>query len=522
MKHKISKAVLIFLGAALAFGCACRRAPENAANSGDATNTLRFVMSFKIQNLEPTKSAHYFLVEFGAAETLLLLDENLQLKPFLLESYNQIDERNWRLILRPNIKFQNGNALTAAKLADAMNRQIKESPATQAVMGRASAKAVGEREVIFTTDEPDPNVPAALADEGVFPVYDADAVRAGGGDANKLIAAKSYTGAYQIERLDDRELVLQRHDGYWQGAPALQTISVKFIPEAQARILAVQSGEADVALFPPTEAKRMLAGQSNAFFIQSARANGGPRFFFNVRRAPSDETNVRRAVGLGINYESLATDVMDGVFETADGFYPASYSWAIQNQKTDVEEAKKLLDEAGWKLSADGLRYKNERPLETVLMVYPQQPDWTTLATAMQAQLREIGFDVKIRTVEDINHAMKNQTDWNFAVNSPGIVTTGGSPDADLSEFLATGGATNFGGVSDAELDKLIEELSRTFDQAKRIEILKRIQQIVIVEKTYEVRPVFSRSRVVVGRKFINYRPSARLRYVTFETKPGE
>lgn len=507
-----------FIIIALAVGFAACQKPDSSLDINP--KILRVVTSYKIQNLEPTRSAHYFLVEFGAAETLLLLDENSVLKPHLLESCNRVDDTNWRLTLRPNVKFQNGNPLTAQKLADAMNRQISESPATQAVMSGAAVKATNEREIILTTVTPDPNVPAALADEGIFPVYDADAVRAAGGDAQKLIAAKSYTGAFQIARLDDREMFLEKFDGYWQGKPALDAVSVKFVPDAQARILAVQSDEADLALYPPTETRRMLANQSNAFFKQSQNANGGARLFFNVRRAPFDETNVRRAVALGINYQVLAENVLDGVYETATGFYPPSFPWAIQNQRTDVEAAKKLLDESGWRLNADGLRYKNEQPLVAVLLVYPQQPDWTTAATAMQAQLREIGFDVKIRQTDDINAAMKNQTDWNLAINSPGIVTTGGSPDADLTEYFQTGGATNFGGVSDAELDKTLEDLGRTFDDARRNEFLKRIQQIVVAEKAYEARPVFSRSRSVVGRRFQNYKPSARLRYVTFETKP--
>ncbi len=489
---------------------------------GAGAKTLRIVLSYKIQNLEPTKAANYFLVEFGAAETPLLLDENSNLKPHLLESWQQVDDLNWRLTLRPNIKFQNGKPLTAQKLADAMNRQLRLSPATKSILPNASVKVTGEREVVLTTDAPDPNVPAALADEAIFLVYDAEAVEGAGGDPKKLIESKPYTGAYQIARLDDRELLLERFGGYWQGTPALETVSVRSVADAQARILAVQSGEADIALFPPTETKRMLANQKNAFFIQSVNASGGPRLFFNVRRPPFDETNVRRAASLGINYEVLAKNVMDGVFETATGFYPPVYPWAIQNQKTGTEEANRLLEEANWKLNADGLRYKNNRPLTAVFLVYPQQPDWTTLATAIQAQLREIGFDLKIRQVEDINQAMKTTADWNAAINSPGIISSGGAPDSSLSEHLSTSGERNYGGISDTVLDDLINELSRTFDANKRNELLGKIQQIVIAEKTYEVRPVFSRSRIVVGREFRNYQPSARLRYVTFETKADE
>lgn len=520
MKHQLSKAFLVFFGAWITFCFACSRAPESAVTSGNDSKNLRIATSYKIQNLDPLKSAHYFLVEYGVAELPLMLDNDFNLKPWVLESYAPIDELNWRLILRSDVKFQNGKPLTASALAAAMNRQLENSPSTKAVISGATVKVTGMRELILTTVDPNPNVPAALADEDVFPVYDVEAIEAAGDDREKLMKSGGYTGAYKIASLDEREMKLAPNANYWRGQPPLSSVTVKFVPDNQARILAVQNDETDVALYPPTEAKRMLMNRTDAFFVTSERSGGGPRIVFNVRRQPFDDAAVRRAFSLGINYESLAKNVMDGVFDTATGFYSTSFAWAIQNQKTDTEAAKRLLDEAGWQPGAGGVRSKNNDLLEAVFLVYPQQPDWTTLATAMQAQLREIGFDIKIRHVDDINQAMKNTTDWSLAINSPGILSSGGAPDPSLREHFATGGERNFGKISDAELDRLIEELSRSFDAAKRTELLKRIQQIVIEEKAYEVRPVFVRSRVIVGKKYRDYKPSPQLRHVTYDTRP--
>lgn len=507
---------LLFLLAAFSNGCV--RAPENK----NAGKTIRIATSYKIQNLDPLKSAFYFLIEYGAAETPLLIDDAANLKPHLLESWAQIDELNWRLTIRPNVKFHNGKMLTAERFAAAMNRQLEKSAATKTYLPNATVKVSDERELILTTAQPDPNVPAALADESVFPIYDTESIEPAGSDSLKIIACGCFTGAYKIQNLDERELILTRFADYWQGTPPLDSVVVKFVPDAQSRILAVQSDEADIALYPPTEAKRMLANQSNAFFAASETASGGARFWFNVRRPPFDETNVRRAVSLGINYESLAKNTMDGVFQTADGFYPPAFLWAIQNQKTDVAEARKLLDAANWHENGGGLRERNGEKLSAVLIVYPQQPDWVTIATAIQAQLREIGFDVQIRQVDDINAALRNPANWNLAISSPGIVTNGGAPDPDLRDYFQTGATNNFGGVSDAQLDKLLSELTRTFDAEKRKNMLHRIQQIVVVEQAFEVRPVFSRSRAIVGRRFKNYRPSPRLRHVTFATTASE
>lgn len=520
IKRTLTKSVL--LAALLLLSFACDHAPDAVVEEGERRKILRIATSYKIQNLDPLKPAHYFLVEYGAAELPLMLGDDDQLKPWVLESYEPIDDLNWRLILRPNVKFQNGKMLTAEKLAAAMNRQLLHSPSTKAVISDANVKVTGDRELVLTTKNPDPNVPAALADEDVFPIYDAEAIEAAGSDREKLLNCRCYTGAYQIAALDDREMRLEKFADYWRGTPKLNQVTVKFIGDSQARILAVENDEADVALYAPTESKRLVANRQDAFFVTDDDGRGGPRLAFNVRRPPFDEVNVRRAAAFGIDYESLAKEVMDGVFQTANGFYAPVQVYAVQNQKTDREAARRLLDEAGWTLDANGVRTKNGQPLIAVLLVYPQQPDWTTLATAMQAQLRKIGFDIEIRQVDDINQAMKNSTEWNAAISSPGILTTGGAPDPYLRDFLSTGGERNFGGVSDAELDRSIGELSRTFNPAKRAELLKRIQEIVIAEKAFEVRPVFSRARAIVGKRYRRYKPSARLHHVTFETAPDD
>jgi peptide/nickel transport system substrate-binding protein len=294
-------------------GCA-RKAPSSETTDH---SVLRIVTSFKIQSVDPVKSGHYFLVEYGVVELPLIRDESNQITPWLLESYTQIDDFNWRLTLRSNVQFQNGKPLTAATLAAAMNRQLTRSAATKAMLLGAKVVVAGDKEVILTTLRPDPTVPAALADESVFPVYDVEAIEAAENDEGALLNCNCYTGPYRIATLNDREMTLNANHKYWRGTPPLKGVLVHFIPDAQARILAVQNGEADLALYPPTEAKRMLNNRDDAFFVVNAASSGGPCLVFNVGRPPFDETAVRRAFSLGLNYETLARDMMDGVYGTA-------------------------------------------------------------------------------------------------------------------------------------------------------------------------------------------------------------
>ncbi len=509
--------IFTLISALICLFSACQNSSET--NQISDANHLRVVTPFKIQHLDPLKSAHYFLVEFGAAELPARLDSDGKIKPWLLESFEQIDKLNWKLKLRPNIKFQNGKPLTAEIFARAMNRHLEKSPETKVAMGKASAKNTGENEIILTTEVPNPSVPSALADETVFPIYDVETVEEVEADTLKLAGKGVYTGAYKIAAVDEREMLMEINEYYRQGTPPFERVSIIFVSDPQARILAVQNGEADISLYPQTQNKRMLENRDDAFFKLSDKSTGGPSLFFNTKIAPFDDERVRRAVSFGINYESLAVETMDGIYLPANGFYAPNFPWAKPNQKTDFEQAKKLLDESGWIANSTGIREKNGKKLEAEILIYSQQADFSALAIALQAQLRQIGFAIKIRQVDDIQSELKLSKTWNFYILGNGNLTTGGATDPILQRYYASDSEENHSGISDAELDERIKTLSRTFDETERNKILGEIQDIIITEKAYLVRLGFSRSKAVVGKRFKNYQPSPQMFHITFETK---
>lgn len=483
---------------------------------------LRIVTSFQIDSLDPVEEG-FWLVELGAAELPLRLTvDGGGVEPWLLEGYEQMDDLTWRLRLRSGLAFQNGKPLDAEAFAAVLRRQIARSPSVQAELPGSTAEVTGEREVTLTTSRPTPAVPALLATEDIFPIYDVAAIEAVGDDFGALAGSGFYTGPYAVRALSERELLLERHAGYWGGPPPLEGVSVRIVPDAQARILAVQNGEADLALYPPTEVGRTLEGRDDAFFVAGETSRGGPRAFLNLQVAPLDDRRVRQAVLLGIDHRELAEDVMDGAYLQATGLYPPSFPWAVANQTTDRARAASLLDEAGWRMGEEGFREKDGERLRIVLLIYPQQPDLVPLTTAVQAQLADLGFEIEIRQVEDNNAAMQDpSTEWNVGLSFTGAVSFGGSPDPILRQYLLSGGESNFGGVAVPELDALIEALIVTSAEPRRTELLARIQQVVIEEEALQFYLAFSRPRVVVGPAYRDYLPRPGNLWVTIETEPS-
>ena len=497
---------------------AARQAPKTAAEPG----VLRILNSFTIDSLDPAKPGEQWFPTFGSSELLMQLTEHDELKPWLAESVDRINDTSWRIRLRPGVTFQNGKKVDARAVVACMRRQQEKFPTATALLPGAKIEATGDLELTITTATPDAIVPAKLAEFNGFPIYDAATVEAAGDHPDTLAGKGFYTGPYEPVSFSKTELVLKRYDGYWQGRPALPGVTVRTVLDAQARLAAIQNKEADLSLYPPTETKRTLAGRSDAFFVTAPAGEESLRIEMNQHQAPFNEYAVRRAFGYAIDYKALANEVMDGAYAVATGMLPAGAQGAVPNQTTDLTKATALLEKAGWLPGPDGIRQKGGNRLEVVLYCYPQQPDTASQAVAIQEEVRKAGFDVKIMQSDDITSVLLKPSGWNAALVFNGTISPwSGVPDTSLTRYLSSGSPDNYSGTSDPELDKLISQLSATFDQSERLRLLQRIQRIVIDEKAYLIVASYKRFPMVVGPAYRGYVPSNYRRFVNFDTKPS-
>lgn len=511
-------AVTAVLGVTLA-GCGDPAPGTLASGTTAEAPALRIVTSFAVENLDPIDQG-FWMPEFGVAETPMRALPDGDLAPWGVESLEQVDDTTWTLTLREGVTFQNGKPLDAAALAATMSRQLAESASAQAGLPGASVAATGPDQVTLTTEAPEATVPHVLADESAFPIYDVELVESVGDDHDALAGAGIYTGPYAVRSLDDRRLELDAHPGHWAGTPPLPGVEVRFVTDPQARVLAVQNDEADIALYVPTDVADVLDDDDRAFFVTPERGTGTVTMPLNIDRAPFDELAVRRAFILGVDYESLAGEVLPGAYDVATSMYPPLYPFADDTLRTDPQAAAALLDEAGWEPGADGARVRDGERLRVVLLTYPQQPDTGSFAVAVQAQLGALGFDVSIRQVDDINAALGETEDWDTALWFSGTAGFTGSTEPFLRRHLVTDGDRNYGGVSDPELDALTEQLGATFDEAERAELLSRIQEVATVEQAYLTVAGHKRFPVVVGPGWRDYQPSNSLNHVTADTRP--
>ncbi len=517
-------ATALALAAVTALTASCGSSDQNISSAADgpaaAPAELRMATSFAIESIDPLKEG-FWSPEFGYGELLMRPSSDGVPKPWLLEKLDQTGARTWTLTLRDGITFHDGKPLDAAALVAVLRRQLAEGEAAKATLPGAQARASGPLQVTLTTKKPEATLPFILADESQFPVYDAEAAQAAGDSADQLLKAGIYTGPYEPVALSTGEMTLKAYPGYWGGKPPLPGVRLRFIPDAGARILAVRNDEADIALYPPTEVKRTLQGRSDAFYVTPPQGVENIRVPLNQRSGPFADVAVRRAFSLGIDYASLAGDVMDGAYDASVGMYAKQLDFAIPNQGTDAKQAAALLDGAGWRPGAGGIRERDGKPLAVTLVIYPQQPDLKPLAVAVQAQLKAVGFDVKIQEVDDIDATLREQSGWDAGLIFSGSVGFNGDPVQPLRQYLASTGESNYGGVDDPKLDAIVAQLATTFDAAKRKALLAEAQDIVVAKQAYQVFLAVKRFPAVVGPRYRGYVPSTSLTHITVDTKPS-
>lgn len=514
--------VLVLVGAACSSnGSGATDVAADPATSTSAEGpTLTIATSFAIDDLDPLTNS-FWGPEFGYVELLMRPERDGRPTPWVLESLTNVDETTWKLGLRDDVVFDNGNPLDADALVANIEYVVANNNGFAAALNLDTLEITDDSTITLTTTTPVPGLANVLADESNLPVFDVATYEEfldSGNDPSALLSLGLYTGPYTMTSLDDQAAELVPVEDHWDGPPALSALTIRFVPETTSRVQAVQNGEADIALYMPIDVATTLEGRDDAFYVEGEPT--GSTFAVQLRNAGAwADTDVRRALLAAIDYRELAEDVLDGRANVATSVFADSLPYAIDTQETDLDLARELLDRAGWTTSNGGTRTKDGQPLRLRMLSYPQQPDSNTLAIAMQSQLAKVGIDVQVTDVPDLTEAREG-TDWDVALSGDSLLSFALSPEDGLRSHLVTGGSQNFMGISNPDIDRLVETLSATFDEDERNELLREIQQ-VIHDQGLWAASVMRVPAVVTNAEWRSYETPIANLWVTADTAPS-
>ena len=464
------------MAAALLTGCG-----GGNQSAGDKT-TLKVGVTNFADSLEPTENAFgWVVVRYGIGETLTQFDEKMNIQPWLAESWEISDDKlTWIFKIR-DVKFSNGRPLTAAAVKASLERTFAKNTRAATFFKYTNMEADGQT-LKITTDKPAPSMLGYLADP-LFLIVDVESEK----ERNFATQGPIGTGPYVCESFVKEKAVMKKNPNYWGGEVPFETIEIPSIDDPNTRAMALQSGEVDMAV--------NIAAGDIGLFSDTAK--------FHVDRIASLRTVLARINQKGIlgdpkvraafismtDRKAYNEVILKGTFIPGKAPVPPSLDYGF-DQLTDpnaynVERAKQLLDEAGWKdTDGDGIRDKDGKPLSVDFIIYNSRAELPIYAEAVQADAKKVGIDVKVKPV-DYNLLDKIGINGEYDLLISNITTANtGDPEIYLNWYWRTNingnNPQNGSGYSNPAYDALCADLAVEFDRGKRRQLMIDMQQILL------------------------------------------
>jgi len=432
-------------------------------------------------------------------EPLVFYSEDFELVPWLAEKWEMSDDyKEWTFYLREGIKFHDGTPFNAQAVADVYKRYLEPGVATGGVLqyfgpGKfEGAEVVDEYTVKLVFKEPQPNLllnfyapmtsamPSPTAAEkwgeefgqhpvGTGPFIFKEWVR---GDHITLVRNPDYSWAPQ-ELFDH------------QGPAYLEEIEIRFITEPQTRLVALETGEADLIDRMPFQDVNRLE-EDPRFQVLSNWMPGmaGQMGFLNCTKAPTDELLVRQAVNYAANQDQMNELAYFNTMLPSYGPYTANLPEFNPKMQSlfpfDPEKAKALLEEAGWvDTDGDGIREKDGEQLSISIA---NQQGWSEWVEVLQANLQVVGFDATLEEVTGSAYAEgMARGEWNVSAMGAIFVDVGRLYTWFHSSNFSKGMA-GAGNCQNDHLDELLEKLQGTPPSDERTQMAYEIQEIIMDE----------------------------------------
>ena len=450
--------------ALLLAGCGHRRDP----------NTLVMLIENSPSNLDPrigtdAQSEHIDALLFDA---LLERGPHFNLKPGLATSWNSPNPLTWVFHLRSGVRFQNGQPLTSrdvqwtiGSLLDGSIISVKSG----AYRNVSSIDTPDPATVVFHLKKPDPSLPYNLSTGaiGIVPY----------GSGRDFWQHPIGSGPFEfVSQHLDRDVIIQRNPNYW-GTPAkIPRVRFNVVPDATTRALELQKGSADVVsnALPADEVYALK--RDRHLVVDEGPGTDLYYIVFNMRDAILRDPRVRQAIALAINRPLLIQSLWRGEARLAESVLPPQ-SWAftdnVEHHPYDPAQANAILDQAGYKRGANGIRFH-------VTMKTSNDETVRLISVAIQAQLAQVGIALDLRSYEWATfYADLSRGAFQMA---PGRWIGGNESPAIFqyiwdSHYMPPHGA-NRGFYSNPQMDRLIADANSTTDHQRRLQDYIQIQQI--------------------------------------------
>jgi peptide/nickel transport system substrate-binding protein len=423
-------------------------------------------------------------------DTLVYRDEHNKYHPYLAESWQVLEDGLvYQFELKSSVKFHDGSDLNADAVRFNFQR-IKDASGISPLAGSfaiiESMEVVDELTLRITLTAPSATFLGTISTPYAG-IVSPTAVEVWGAEFGQHLVG---SGAYQLDNWETGLFIsLVKNENYqWapqpiknQGAPYIDELIFKIIPDATMQYNAFLSGEVDILFINDPEQVKTFQQVPEAV-VEPITLNSLIYIGFNCTQAPFDQVAMRKVIAHAIDKDMLVELALGGVGSAAHTLIVptlAGYDESLEalDPTYDPALAQSILREEGYQQEGNGTWTKNGQPLALELLISTRSPN-EALATVVQAQLKEIGIPVTINALDSgAARTAATSGDYQFSIwrydwNDPDI----------LNMYLSTEmiGRTNRQFYSNPDLDQILADGETQLDEVAREQLYVQAQQILM------------------------------------------
>ncbi len=363
------------------------------------TAALRVGVSEDGYRTDERANIGFFPLNTNIFESLVYLTPDYQIEPRLAESWEFVEPGTWRIVLRQGITFHGGTPFNAEAVKYTMDRIASNGGGVMGI-GPDSCVIVDDSTVEITPTYVNMRMMEQIGhpNNSILPpgLNPAD--------------TRNGTGPFtEVEYVPGDHYTVAANPSYWgDDKPQVGEITFQFYADPTARLLALEAGDVDLIVDVPRETASTVEAAGNTLIKGPVGAYEA--MYVNIHGAePYDlgsELAVREAIAIAIDRQQVIDGAWQGNAEPGTTMIPPAI---LGDSASDVaapeyepEQAKTILDEAGWVADGDGTRQRNGRALKlTLINGYGTAADHGSVPELIQAQLGAIGIEVEIVQTPD-------------------------------------------------------------------------------------------------------------------------
>ena len=497
---------------------------DATADDVDEDRIFRVGVLQDIDNLNPFKGITAAAYEAWALEYDTLTSysaEDFSAVPSLAEEWEDSDGGlTWTYHLRDDAVFSDGEPLTADDVAYTFNRilegQVEKTNYGSYVSQIKTVEAVDDTTVVMTLKKPTPvmdHLGVPILPEHIWSKINDEELRDYANDPESNPPGGIGSGPFVLVEAREGEFYrFEKNPQYWGDEPAIDGVEYRLYRNSDALVQALKNGEIDFAddidanPFAALEnVDNIEARASDYYGWNYITYNGGARLVdgtpIGTGHPSLKDPQVRLAIHYAVDKEVLVDRTLDGRGSVGTTIIPPLYPQHAEPEEPvtyDLDEANRILDEAGYARGSDGIRTMPDGSDPLVYNLYARQTSQTSQTTMefVQGWLDDIGIDSTVETVSE-SRLYEIAGEGTFDMYEWGWVSEP-DPDYQLSTMTCdqlsykTGDGTIYGGLNDAfycdpEYDRLYQQQATEIDPEARTEIAEQMQMMLYDANAYIV-----------------------------------